>query len=120
MLLYKFLGSSLANRSMILLWKKNKNKKETISRGFVEEAIIDLAYQMKDDSEGFVRTLESRVEKASDTIKVEFFFSNRSYTLQSFFLCSGTCIMVPFACLQYKNRQQGRRGKLPSKYWPCL
>ncbi len=49
---------------MILPWKKKENKKETILRAFTEEAIIDLAYQMKNDGEGFIEILEKAVEKA--------------------------------------------------------
>src|SRR5919107_1239608 len=74
---------------MKLPWKKKENKKETIPRTFggEEEAIIDMAYQMKDEPEEFIETLENAFRKASVSKKAELFLaigltlSNRSFTM---------------------------------------
>jgi tetratricopeptide (TPR) repeat protein len=91
---------------MILPWKKREDKKETIPRAFTEEDIIDLAYQMKDEPERFIETLEDITGKTSDSKKLLTFLETTvALYNRSFF---DLTIALSFHTLGYATRLYDR------------
>jgi tetratricopeptide (TPR) repeat protein len=94
---------------MIMPQKKKENENETIPRRFGEEDIIDLASQMKDDSEGFIEKLEDAFEEASDSKKPEIFFRIGSILFNHSYLVLG--LTSWFHSLSYYIKIGDKRGE---------